>query len=140
MPLKPQTGASVLVYKDGKVLLIQRGKEPYKGHWSLPGGSQETGETIEEAASRELEEETTLKAEAMDFVRLRDRISKDEQGSVTFHYVLATFFTQSFSGTAKAMDDADDIGWFTIEEMENLTTTPQTPQFVQEILNEKLKP
>jgi len=112
MPLKPSTGASVLVYDRDKFLLIKRGKEPYKGHWSLPGGSQEVGETLEEAAKRELKEETDLNAEDLKFAKIRDRITYDADGAIKYHFVLATFVTNLFSGEPKAMDDAADIGWF----------------------------
>lgn len=135
MHLKPSTGASVLVCNEDKYLLIKRGKEPYKGHWSLPGGSQEVGETLEETAIRELEEETSLKAHTAIFAKIRDRITYDDKGVLKYHFVLATFVVTEFSGTPQALDDAHDIGWYTLEEMNALVTTPQTPQFIAEILN-----
>ncbi len=134
MPLKPNTGASILVLENDKILLIKRGKEPYKGHWSLPGGSQEIGETLEEAALRELKEETNLTANKLSFAKIHDRITLDDNGKVKFHYVLATFITSDFTGTPVALDDADDIGWYTIPEMADLLTTPETPDFILEIL------
>ncbi len=135
MPLKPSTGASVLVYQNGKVLLIKRGKEPYKGHWSLPGGSQELGETLEQAAKRELKEETDLTAGNLTFAKVRDRITYDEKGNILFHFVLATFITSDASGVPKALDDADDIGWYAISEMKNLLTTPHAQEFIEEIIS-----
>ena len=134
MRLKPKTGASVLVYENGRALLIKRGKAPYKGHWSLPGGSQELGETLEEAARRELKEETNLDAKTLEFAKIRDRITYDDKGKLQYHFVLATFVTNNFSGTPKAMDDADDIGWYDFDEMANILTTPETPEFIMEIL------
>jgi len=130
----PKTGCSVLVHKNGKVLLIKRGKDPYKGYWSLPGGSHEAGETLEECARRELLEETGLHAPRLDFAKVRDRMGRDESGQLTHHYVLATFTTTLFEGIATAGDDADDVGWFTVEEIDALATTPGTPSFIQEIL------
>lgn len=140
MPLKPITGASVLVYQNEKILLIKRGKAPYMGHWSLPGGSQELGETLEEAARRELKEETNLTASNLSFAKVRDRITLDEEGNVKFHFVLATFITNDVKGEPMALDDADDIGWYTIAEMENILTTPQTPEFIAELLQTHIKP
>jgi len=123
-----------LVYQDDKILLIKRGKEPYKGHWSLPGGSQEAGETLEEAARRELKEETGLEARKLIFGKVRDRITYNKDGSLEFHFVLATFITSDFIGTPKAMDDADDIGWDSLDEMQSIITTPNTPEFIMELL------
>ena len=137
MPLKPRTGASVLVHKNDKILLIKRGKEPYLGHWSLPGGSQEVGETLEEAAWRELKEETSLDAITLKFAKIQDRITRDNKGNVKFHYVLATFITNEFTGIPKALDDADDIGWYDLTEMNDIVTTPKTPEFIAEILQEQ---
>ncbi len=137
MPLKPITGASVLVYNKDKFLLIKRGKAPYLGHWSLPGGSQEVGETLEEAAIRELKEETDLTATNMKFAKIRDRITYDEDGALKYHFVLATFVTNAFTGQARALDDAADIGWFSLEEMKTMLTTPDTPEFIMEIMKDK---
>lgn len=136
MPLKPITGASVLVYNKDKFLLIKRGKDPYLGHWSLPGGSQEVGETLEEAAIRELKEETDLTATNMKFAKIRDRITYDDHGTLKYHFVLATFVTNAFTGQAKALDDAADIGWFSLEEMKTMLTTPDTPEFIVEIMKD----
>ncbi|MEM9330956.1 MAG: NUDIX hydrolase [Pseudomonadota bacterium] len=130
----PRTGASVIVFQDQKVLLIKRGKEPYKGHWSLPGGSQEFGETLKDCAKRELKEETGLEASEMEFAATRDRIHTNNRGDPQYHFVLTTYVTQSVCGVAAANDDAIDIGWFTLEEMDGLLTTPETPSFVAEVL------
>ena len=134
MPLKPNTGASVLVRRQNRFLLIKRGKEPYKGHWSLPGGSQEAGETLEETARRELKEETDLEAETLSFTTIKDRITRSEDGVLQFHYVLATFIANNVKGEPKALDDADDLGWYTLSEMKGILTTPETPNFIEEIL------
>lgn len=137
MSLKPKTGASVLVYNKNKFLLIKRGKDPYKGHWSLPGGSQEAGETLEAAAMRELKEETDLTATRLKFTKIRDRITYDDDGNLKYHFVLATFVTNKFTGEPKALDDADDIGWYSLEDMKNMLTTPDTPQFIVEIMKDE---
>jgi ADP-ribose pyrophosphatase YjhB (NUDIX family) len=137
MPLKPITGASVLVYKKRKFLLIKRGKDPYEGHWSLPGGSQEVGETLEAAAKRELKEETDLTATSLKFAKVRDRITYGDDGALKYHFVLATFVTNTFTGEPKALDDATDIGWFSLKEMKTMLTTPDTPEFIMEIMKDQ---
>lgn len=134
MPLKPRTGASVLVQEQDRFLLIKRGKEPYKNHWSLPGGAQEVGETLEEAARRELKEETDLYAKTLKFAKVKDRFTHDKEGVLLFHYVLATFIANDFIGEPKALDDAVDIGWFTVSEIQEILTTPEMPELIKEIL------
>jgi len=136
MSVRPRTGASVIVLEKDKFLLIKRGKEPYKGYWSLPGGSQETGETLEACAKRELKEETNLSAGLMLFAATRDRIAYDENGEVSYHFVLSTYLTEDFDGEAKALDDADDLGWFTLDEMDALQMTPETPEFISQVMND----
>ncbi len=129
-----RTGCSVIVLTADKILLIKRGKEPYKGYWSLPGGAQEVGETLEACALRELVEETELRASAAQFLTTRDRITYDDAGSVTHHYVLSTFLVTEFEGEAFASDDAVDLGWYSLTEMTALQVTPETPSFIAEML------
>jgi len=136
MQILPRTGASVIVLDNDKTLLIKRGKEPFKGYWSLPGGTQETGETLEECALRELKEETDLDAGQLLFVAVRDQIKHNDDGSVAHHFVLASYVTQDVAGEAEALDDADDIGWFTLDEMNALQITPGTPEFISEMHND----
>ncbi len=138
MEKQPRSGASVIVFDKRtsqiKVLLIKRGKPPYQGHWSLPGGSQELGETIEECAAREVMEETNLTITDLKFAGINDRISRNESGEIEHHFLLTTFKTDSFQGTPLASDDAADLGWFTHNEMQDLLTTPETPKFVGDVL------
>ena len=136
MTIIPRTGAGVIAMNDDMFLLIKRGKDPHKGCWSLPGGSQELGETLEECARREFKEETNLDIEGLLFVTIRDRIKYNDDGSVAHHFVLATYITEEVSGEPKAMDDAEDIGWFTLDEMEALETTPGTPEFISNVMND----
>ena len=131
----PKTGCSVIVQDESKILLIKRGKEPFKGFWSLPGGNHEAGETLEECARRELLEETGLVAGALEFVIVRDRLGYDDNGALTHHFVLATYRCTVFSGKALAGDDASDLGWFTLDEIVQMNTTPQTPEFIAELVN-----
>lgn len=135
----PRTGCSTLVVDGEKVLLIKRGKPPFEGYWSLPGGSQEAGETLEECARRELLEETGLVAGDMEFLVIRDRMGHDSKGVLTHHFVLSTFFACDFEGIMKAGDDAADIGWFTLNEMAALQTTPETVSMVKDILKKRSK-
>jgi ADP-ribose pyrophosphatase len=134
MNRKPTTGASMIVLSREKILLIQRGKEPFKGAWSLPGGSHEYGETLEECAIRELREETGIEAIRVGFLKMRDRITRDETGKVIYHYVLATYQAHEYAGEPRAQDDAMDVGWFSYPELLELETTSGLAPFLAETL------
>ena len=136
MTIIPRTGAGVIAMNDDKFLLIKRGKDPHKGCWSLPGGTQEAGETLEQCARREFKEETNLDVGDLLFVTMRDRIKYNADGSISHHYVLATYISEDISGEPKAMDDAEDIGWFGLDEMDKLQTTPGTPEFISNLMND----
>jgi len=132
----PRTGASVIAVRDEKILLVKRGKDPFKGYWSLPGGSQEPGETLEDCARREFKEETSLEAGSLLFVTVLDKIHHKNDGALSHHYVLATYITENSAGEAKALDDADDVGWFTLDNMDALETTPDTQQIISQAMND----
>lgn len=130
---RPLTGVSVAVFRDDEVLLAQRGREPFAGFWSLPGGSQEWGETLEEAARRELLEETGLSAGALVFARFIEPMLRDADGQVLRHFVLAVFVCRSFSGQAVAGDDASAIAWTRVDALDDAAMTPGTAAIVREL-------
>lgn len=123
----PRLGVSVLCLRGAEVLLVKRGKEPYLGHWSLPGGLVEFGETLAEAARRELFEETSLTAliEA-EPVETFDIIQRGEDGVAIAHFVLAVFRGTYEEGEARARDDAADVAWVRTSDLETLMMTPGT--------------
>lgn len=109
-------GAVVLETIDDQlcVLLVLRGSEPLKGHWSLPGGLLELGETLTEAVQREVREETGLAVEPLELVELLDRIHRlDEPGGkrVRYHYVIADYLCRVTGGALRAGSDADAVRW-----------------------------
>ena len=126
----PRTGVSVALFRDETVLLVKRGKEPFKGFWSLPGGSQEPGETLLEAAFRELAEETGFKPSALEFVEIFEPIRRDGNGGVLAHFVLAVHAGHSPDGEAVAGDDAVAAQFHPIEAIASLETTPQCAAIV----------
>jgi 8-oxo-dGTP diphosphatase len=119
----PVLGVSVAVWRDGKVLLVQRGHAPWRGAWSLPGGRVERGEKLTEAAARELAEETGLRLTTPHLVEALDAIDRTEDGSVRAHYVIVVF-AGAADGTPVAASDAAAVGWYTLDEVDALTTTP----------------
>ena len=114
-PEAPLVGAGAVVVHAGRVLLIQRGREPLKGHWSLPGGLVELGESLQAAVVREVEEETGLLVEPVELVELLDRIYRDGD-RIRYHYVIADYLCRVKAGSLndgvlKAASDADAVRW-----------------------------
>jgi ADP-ribose pyrophosphatase YjhB (NUDIX family) len=122
--LKPGAGVSILALRGRDVLLVKRGKAPYGGAWSFPGGSIEWGETAAEAARRELLEETGLLASSLTLGDVVDAILRDDSGNAVAHYTIIVFFTREVSGNLLAGADAADAQWFGPEARAGLTLTP----------------
>lgn len=119
-PTRPRVGVGCLVWKDGQVLLIKRGKPPGYGEWSLPGGSQELGETLFQAAEREVREETGVTAHARSILTAVDNIVRDADGLLRFHYTIVDVTADWVSGDPVPADDALDARWATLAECEAL--------------------
>lgn len=119
----PRLGASIACWKDGRVLLVERARQPLTGLWSLPGGRVEHGEPVRATALRELAEETGVTAEILGLVDVLDIIRRDPDGRVDVHFLLTVFAGRHVSGTAVAADDAAAVGWFTPEDIAGLATT-----------------
>ena len=107
-PARPIVGVGGVIVVGAHVVLIKRAFEPLKGHWSLPGGGVEVGETLEEAVAREMLEETGLVVEVGPVVEVFDRITRDEDGRVRYHYVLVDYLCWPVSGSLRAGGDVAD--------------------------------
>lgn len=117
-PDQPLLGVSVALWRDGKILLAERANEP-AGMWALPGGLVDVGETLLQAAIRELHEETALVAENLHFARYNEVIRMDEQSRIKAHFVLAIFIAREFSGIEIAGDDAASLAWADLNELDD---------------------
>jgi len=117
-PVRPWVGVGVVVWQGDQVLLIRRGRPPRKGQWGLPGGAQALGETLFDAAAREVLEETGLEIIPEAVVTALDGISRDHHGAVEFHYTLVEVTAECRSGDPVAADDADDARWVPLAEVE----------------------
>ena len=109
-PQAPLVGVGAVIVQDNRVLLIRRGHQPMKGHWTLPGGVLEVGESLAEGVVREVREETGLDVEVQKLVELLDRIHR-EDGRVRFHYVIADYLCRVTGGDLQAASDADAARW-----------------------------
>jgi ADP-ribose pyrophosphatase YjhB (NUDIX family) len=133
-PVRPQAGVSICVVRDGRALLAQRSREPLRGLWSLPGGRIEWGETLHEAALRELAEETSVEAEIRMLLDSVDVIQRDASGRVLHHYVLTTFGAVWRAGEPRAGSDAAAVRWVDSAGLDDLPMTPGTDQLIRRAL------
>lgn len=116
-PDRPFVGVGVVVWRGAEVLLIQRGKPPRQGQWSIPGGIQHLGETVFEAGRREVREETGLEIEIVDLLAVVDSIQHDAERRVRYHYTLVDLFAEWREGEARAQDDAADVAWVALGDL-----------------------
>jgi len=118
-PERPVLGVGALIF-DGqnRILLVQRGGEPLKGWWSLPGGVLETGETLAHGVCREVLEETGLLVEIDRFLTVFERIMPDSAGLPEYHYVLVDYICRVVGGTEAPADDCAAIQWVSAEELD----------------------
>ncbi len=114
---RPTVGVIAVTRRGDQVLLAQRSKGAYIGRWGFPGGHIERGETVIEAAMRELGEETGITAEPVGVLTTLDEIGRDASGDVQWHYVLIAVLADWRSGEAVAADDAAGVRWATLEEI-----------------------
>lgn len=109
-PKHPLLGVGALIFRRGSILLVERGREPLKGYWSLPGGLVETGEKLEHALQREIMEETGLRIREPSMFEIFERIMHDASGRAEYHYVLIDYVCKA-AGAARAGDDVSGVAW-----------------------------
>ena len=123
-PERPMVGVGGVIIDHGRTVLIRRGSEPLRGEWSIPGGTLELGETLEEGLIRELREETGLEVRVLELIELFDRIYLDNgsagaQGKKKprFHYVIADYLCELVGGQPRAGSDVTDVVFAREEEL-----------------------
>ena len=129
-PPRPIVGVGGVVLIDGRVLLIKRRFEPLAGRWSLPGGTLEVGETLAEGLARELKEETGLDVDVGPVVDVFDRITRDPDGRVRFHYVLVDYLCHSLGGEPVAGSDVSEAALVKIDDLGRYDLTPKTIEVI----------
>ena len=124
-PQRPVPAAHAVILKGNRVLLVKRLNEPSRGKWSLPGGRIELGETIFEAAKREVLEECSIEVEVERVLDAGNSIVKDDEGRIRYHYALTYVLARHINGEVRAQSDAGDCMWATAEEIPKLDMHPE---------------
>lgn len=129
-PEQPIIGVGAIIIKDERVVLVKRARPPIAGQWSIPGGALEIGELVREAAVREAREETGLMVEPGELLGVFDRVLRDPDQRVQYHYVLIDFLCKPVGGELGAASDAAEVGWFTREELPALNLADDTHEVI----------
>ncbi len=130
-PNQPVVGVGAIIVCDGKILLEKRKGEPGRGKWSVPGGLVELGETTENAVIREVKEETGLIVADPQLIDVVDNIVRDENGEMKYHFVIIDYFLRLKGGEPKAADDAEELKWIPLNEVEKYDLTKTFRAFLQ---------
>ncbi len=132
-PDSPRVGVGAVVIQNGKVLLIQRGIQPSRGLWAIPGGNMELGETLKETAEREMMEETGIVIEAGDPIHAFDFIERDDEGNILYHYVVIDLIADYIEGEPRGADDALEARWCAWEEIVKMPVSRNTLALLRKI-------
>jgi ADP-ribose pyrophosphatase YjhB (NUDIX family) len=131
-----RVGVGVLVIENGRALLVKRRNPPSANMWSLPGGHLEPGESILEAAERELEEETGVRAKALGIIDITDLFVRDQNGALATRYVIIDVIADPIdTSRLKAGSDAMEAKFHSLEEILSLDLTPSTRKFFEKLLS-----
>jgi ADP-ribose pyrophosphatase YjhB (NUDIX family) len=125
-PKRPIVGVGAIILRRDRILMAQRGKEPLKGWWSLPGGALEIGESLKDAVRREVCEETGLEIRPLGVLEIFERIIRDATGAPEYHYVLIDFMCRVTGGTLRAGDDVCQVEWVRRRDLTTLRITEGT--------------
>jgi len=130
-PSRPIVGAGAVVHRGTEVLLVKRRYPPNKGRWALPGGLIEVGETVEDAAAREVLEETGLQVEIEGLVDVGTDLHRDKASKVKYHYVLVDYLAKPVGGAVKLNAESSEYGWFSAAEVNNMNMSMGTRRVLE---------
>jgi 8-oxo-dGTP diphosphatase len=130
-PEVPLVGVGAIIIEGDRVVLVKRAHPPLQAEWSIPGGVLEVGELVREAAIREAREETGLTVEPGELLGVYDRVLRNSEKRVQYHYVLIDFLCRRVAGELAAASDAADVRWFSREELPALKMAEDTVEVIR---------
>jgi len=130
-PKRPILGVGAIIVDSGRVLLVERGREPLRGYWSIPGGVLETGEKLIDGVRRETLEETGLEIEPVSVVEIFERIMRDGAGVAEYHYVLVDYLCRVTGGQLAPGDDVSRVAWVDRSELKQYRITEGTVPVIE---------
>jgi 8-oxo-dGTP diphosphatase len=133
-PKAPIVSVGAIISEGGRLVLVRRGKEPWRGLWTFPGGAVELGEPIREAVRREVLEETGLQVEVGDVYTVIDNLVPGERGRPRYHYVIVDFLARPVGGLLRAGSDVDGARWVTAADLDGLEMTEKAGQIARQLL------
>ena len=133
-PDRPFVGVGAVIVEAGRVLLVKRKYEPLAGQWSLPGGAVELGETLEASLAREMLEETGLEIAVGPVIEVFDRITRDEDGRVRYHFVLVDYLCWPIGGALAAASDVEDARFVVPGDLAGYHLTPKAAAVIARAL------
>ncbi|HKT80451.1 MAG TPA: NUDIX hydrolase [Vicinamibacterales bacterium] len=134
-PERPIVGVGAVVIDATRVLLVKRKQPPLQGEWTLPGGAVELGETLEEAVVREIREETGLDVEVGPIVEVLDRVHRDDDGRIEYHYVIVDYLARRRSEQpVVAQSDAADARWVEVARLGDYRVRPAALAVIEKAL------
>jgi 8-oxo-dGTP diphosphatase len=136
-PRRPLVGVGAILLDGDRILMAQRGKEPLKGWWSLPGGALETGEALADAVRREMREETGLEIEPLGVLEIFERIMRDADGVPEYHYVLIDYVCRITGGQLAAGDDVCRVEWVRRRDLPTLQITEGTLGVIEKAFRQR---
>jgi 8-oxo-dGTP diphosphatase len=131
-PRQPQAAVGAIVFHRDRVLLVRRGHPPSKGQWAIPGGKVVLGESLAQAAEREILEETGLTIRAGRPVVTFEVIDRDGDGSIRYHYIIVDLAADYISGDISAGDDAAQARWASRSDLERMVLNAKSRQVLKE--------
>lgn len=129
-PSRPVVGVGAVVWRGDEILLVRRGRPPAQGSWTLPGGKQHLGETVAEAAAREVREEAGIEIAVGEVVGVADLIHRAPGGGISHHYTVVDVTAEWVAGEAVAGDDADAVAWVRPEGLDSFGVLPDVKRMV----------
>lgn len=138
-PDRPIIAVGAIVAENGRVLMARRGKEPSYGLWSVPGGAVHLGEDLKAAACREIKEELGIEVELTDVIEIMERVTRDAEGRIQYHYVVIDYLARHVGGEPAPSPEALEVRWIAPEDFPQYEMTRGTAEIILRMLEKGKK-